>query len=58
MDIIRVSTNLDDVKYVADEMTAVQDAVASLDAVNTSMIQMATAFTNAQTRFVDAHAFQ
>jgi len=56
-DVQTVSNDITAVNNVSTNMSSVQDASGSLDQVHTAMLQMATAFTNSQTRYVDAHAF-
>lgn len=46
-----------DVGIVAANITTIQDAAGDLTAIQTAMLQMATAFTNSQTRYVTATAF-
>jgi hypothetical protein len=52
-----VATNISDVNNVSTNMATVTDAAGSLTTIQTAMLQMATAFTNSQTRYITAVAF-
>ena len=55
--IVNVSDNISDVTNVSTNMATVTDAAGDLSSIQTAMLQMATAFTNSQTRYVAAVAF-
>lgn len=51
-DVVTVAGIAPDVTAVADNMAAVQDAADDLNDINIAMLQMATAYTNSQTRYL------
>jgi hypothetical protein len=56
--IVTAAENADDIATVAANIDAVNDAAGALTIIQTAMLQMATAYADSQTRFIDAHAFE
>ncbi len=48
----------DEIQVVANNIRIVEDAAGPLTEIEVALAQMATAYTNSQTRFIEAVAFE
>ena len=48
----------DEIQVVANNIGIVEDAAGPLTEIEAALLEMATAYTNSQTRFVEAVAFE
>tara|TARA_R110000851_G_scaffold57574_1_gene134051 strand:- start:7782 stop:8867 length:1086 start_codon:yes stop_codon:yes gene_type:complete len=53
-----IGTSITDVNVVATGIATIQDAATTMTSIQTALLQMATAYTNSQTRYIGAVAFQ